>query len=44
QAPEIDGHVYVASKKILKPGHIVPVKITRAYDYDLLGDHYEFSE
>ncbi len=44
QAPEIDGHVYVISKKPLKAGDFVAVKITRAYDYDLLGDHYEFSE
>jgi len=43
QAPEIDGHVYVLSEKALKPGDFVPVKITKAYDYDLLGDHYEFS-
>ncbi len=44
QAPEIDGHVYVLSEKALKPGDFVPVKITKAYDYDLLGDHYEFSK
>jgi len=44
QAPEIDGHVYVFSKQALKPGDFVPVKITKAYDYDLLGDHYEFSK
>lgn len=44
QAPGIDGHVYVISSKSLKAGDFVPVKINRAYDYDLLGVHYEFSE
>ena len=44
QAPEIDGHVYVISDEALRPGDFVPVKITKAYDYDLLGDHYEFSK
>jgi len=44
QAPEIDGHVYVISDEALKPGDFVPVKITKAYDYDLLGDHNEFSK
>lgn len=43
QAPEIDGHVFVFSKQPLKLGYFVPVKITKAYDYDLLGDHYELS-
>lgn len=44
QAPEIDGIVYVVSNKVLKPGDFVPARITRAYDYDLLGEHYEFSQ
>lgn len=37
-APEVDGVVYVHTKKKLKEGDIVNVKITDSYDYDLLGD------
>ncbi|WP_445503516.1 30S ribosomal protein S12 methylthiotransferase RimO [Microvirga sp. G4-2] len=36
-APEIDGVVYVASKKPLKPGEIVDVKIEASDEYDLHG-------
>jgi len=36
-APEIDGVVYVASKKPLKPGEIVNVKIESSDEYDLHG-------
>jgi ribosomal protein S12 methylthiotransferase len=36
-APEIDGAVYVKSKKPLKTGEIVTVKIERADEYDLHG-------
>jgi len=36
-APEIDGAVYVKSKKPLKTGDIVTVKIQRADEYDLHG-------
>jgi ribosomal protein S12 methylthiotransferase len=36
-APEIDGTVYVASRRPLRPGDIVAVKIERAEDYDLHG-------
>ncbi|PVE23377.1 30S ribosomal protein S12 methylthiotransferase RimO [Microvirga sp. KLBC 81] len=36
-APEIDGVVYVASKKPLKPGEIVDVKIESSDEYDLHG-------
>jgi ribosomal protein S12 methylthiotransferase len=36
-APEIDGAVYVASKRILRAGDIVTVKIERADEYDLHG-------
>lgn len=36
-APEIDGNVYVASRRPLRPGDIVSVKIERADAYDLHG-------
>lgn len=37
-APEVDGVVYVHSKKRLAPGDFVRVKITDAYEYDLVGE------
>jgi ribosomal protein S12 methylthiotransferase len=36
-APEIDGTVYVKSRRPLKVGDIVPVKIERSDEYDLHG-------
>lgn len=36
-APEIDGAVYVASRRPLRPGDMVTVKIERADAYDLHG-------
>ena len=36
-APEIDGNVYVASRRPLRAGDIVTVKIERADAYDLHG-------
>lgn len=36
-APEIDGVVYVAANRTLKPGEIVDVKIERSDAYDLHG-------
>jgi len=36
-APEIDGAVYVASRRPLRVGEIVTVKIERAAEYDLHG-------
>jgi len=36
-APQIDGTVYVASRRPLKVGEIVTVKIERSDDYDLHG-------
>jgi ribosomal protein S12 methylthiotransferase len=36
-APEIDGTVYVASRRPVRPGDIVTVKIERADEYDLHG-------
>lgn len=37
-APEVDGVVYVKSKKTLKPGKIARVKITDTLEYDLVGE------
>jgi ribosomal protein S12 methylthiotransferase len=36
-APEIDGNVYVSTRRPLRPGDIVTVKIERADAYDLHG-------
>jgi ribosomal protein S12 methylthiotransferase len=36
-APEIDGNVYVASRRPLRAGDVVTVKIERADEYDLHG-------
>ncbi len=36
-APEVDGLVYVSSKKVLKPGEFVRVKIIDTLEYDLAG-------
>ena len=37
-APEVDGIVYVGSDKVLKPGDFIDVKISDAYEYDLVGE------
>ena len=37
-APEVDGCVFVHSNKTLKPGDLIDVKITDAYEYDLAGE------
>ena len=39
-APEIDNSVIFTSQKELHPGDIVKVKITDAFDYDLVGFEY----
>lgn len=36
-APEIDGLIFIETKKPVVPGDIVPVKITGAGEYDLYG-------
>ena len=36
-APEIDGLVFIETKKIVSPGDVVQVKITGASEYDLYG-------
>lgn len=38
-APEIDGVLYIKSKKEIKIGEFVKVKITKSYEYDLEGHH-----
>jgi len=37
-APEVDGLVYVSSKRELKPGDFVKVKINDTLEYDLVGE------
>jgi ribosomal protein S12 methylthiotransferase len=37
-APEVDGSVYVNSKKELKPGDFIKVKINDTLEYDLVGE------
>jgi ribosomal protein S12 methylthiotransferase len=41
-APEIDGAVYVASRRPLRVGEIATVKIERADEYDLHGSAIGF--
>ena len=36
-APEVDGQVIIHSKKLLKPGDFLNVKITDTLEYDLVG-------
>jgi ribosomal protein S12 methylthiotransferase len=37
-APEVDGLVYVSSKKALRPGDFVKARITDTLEYDLVGE------
>ncbi len=37
-APEVDGQVYVNSKRPLKPGDFADVRITDTLEYDLVGE------
>ena len=37
-APKVDGNVFVRAEEELISGHIVPVRITGANEYDLMGD------
>ncbi|MDD5155491.1 MAG: TRAM domain-containing protein, partial [Candidatus Omnitrophica bacterium] len=37
-APEVDGGVYVNSKRELKPGEFTQVKISGTMEYDLVGE------
>ncbi len=38
EAPEIDGLVYLTSERELKQGEFVKTVLTKAYEYDLLGE------
>jgi len=38
-APEVDGVVYVESKKKIKPGDFIEVEIADSYEYDLVGQY-----
>ena len=37
-APKVDGNVFVRAEEELISGDIVPVRITGANEYDLIGD------
>ena len=41
-APEIDGAIYVASRRPLRVGEVATVKIERADEYDLHGSAVGF--
>ncbi|MEE0745877.1 MAG: TRAM domain-containing protein, partial [Anaerovoracaceae bacterium] len=43
-APEIDDTVIFRADALLRPGEIVRVRITDAFDYDLVGDFLERME
>jgi ribosomal protein S12 methylthiotransferase len=44
ESPGVDGLVYVHSLSPLRLGDFVRTRITNVFDYDLLGEVYEFSE
>ncbi len=37
-APEIDGYIFVHTNETLMTGDFVKVRVTGAYEYDLIGD------
>ncbi len=37
-APEVDGLVYVKSKRLLREGEFVNLKVTDTLEYDLIGE------
>ena len=37
-APKVDGYVFINSDEELITGDVVKVKITGAYEYDLIGE------
>ena len=37
EAPETDGRIYIELAENLQPGQIVPVRLTKALDYDMMG-------
>ncbi len=45
EAPSVDGYVFVSAKEDILSGEMVPVRITDANEYDLIGEViYEFTE
>ncbi len=40
-APDVDGYVFVETKQTLMSGDFVDVRITGAYEYDLIGEQIE---
>jgi len=44
QAPEVDGQVYLFSNRKLSQGDFVNANIKKVYNYDLLGEYYDFSK
>ena len=37
-APDIDGYIFVNTEETLMTGDFVKVKVTGAYEYDLIGE------
>ena len=37
-APDIDGYIFINTDETLMTGDIVKVKVTGAYEYDLIGE------
>ena len=37
-APDIDGYVFFQSEEVLMSGAFVRVRVTGAYEYDLIGE------
>ncbi len=37
-APEIDGYIFIDTEENLMTGDFVKVKVTGAYEYDLIGE------
>lgn len=44
QAPDVDGVVFVANAPRARPGTFLPVRITQASDYDLVGEPNGFPD
>lgn len=44
EAPGIDGEIFVTSKEPIGIGEFVKVRIMKSYEYDLVGEAYEFSK
>ena len=37
-APDIDGYIFINTDEVLVTGDIVKVRVTGAYEYDLIGE------